>query len=171
MSNSDEEYTKSHRQVNINPRTRIRKLQDSLQPPSGWEDVMAVFLKLDHEYIVEDSRIPDDYIPREQYVRIVKADYRRTRELYIRRYVKKSISKELYQWIIDQNLVNKRLLNKWLEPGFENLCCLDCIDCACHKPFDKTRKVEKVCSCLCHGCASQYTDGTPVPKTCNPYPE
>ncbi|OHT01530.1 Pre-mRNA-splicing factor cwf14 [Tritrichomonas foetus] len=167
-----DEYEKSYRQVIINPRTRIRQFQDSQPPPSGWEDVMAVFLKLDNEYIVEDSRIPDDFIPREQYVRIQKANYRRTRALYYRRFIKKSISKELYNWIIEQNLVDKRLLQKWNEPGFENLCCLDCVGCVCHLPLEKDAKVDKKCAhCFCHGCASTYTDGTPVPRTQMPYPD
>lgn len=174
MNSSEEDTysTKSRKQVHIIPRTRIKKLQNSIQPPAGWDDVMPIFLNLDHQFIVEDSRIPDDFIPREQYVRIQKANYKRTRELYNQRFIYKNISKELYQWIINQNLVDKNLLEKWQKPGFERLCCLDCENCVCHMEQDKNAPEDKKCArCFCHGCASKYSDGTPVPETLCPYLE
>lgn len=170
MSSTDDlPRSKSHRQVRIVPRTRIKKLQTNVQPPPGWDDVMSIFLNLDHEFVVEDSRIPDDLIPREQYVRIQKANYKRTRELYNRMFIHKNMSKALYEWIINQNLVDKDLLNKWKQPGFERLCCLDCENCKCRRSQDPNHDEIKCNTCFCHGCASSYSDGTTVPITLSPY--
>lgn len=58
---------------------------------------------------------------------------------------------ELYEYCLRENIADKNLIAKWKKPGYENVCCLRCIqkqdtnfgtNCVCRVP--KT-KLEEVC--------------------------
>ncbi|KAL5220458.1 hypothetical protein ABZP36_025171 [Zizania latifolia] len=77
---------------------------------------------------------------------------------------RKEISKELYEFCLDQSYADRNLIAKWKKPGYERLCCLRCIQtrdhnfattCVCRVP--KHLREEKVIECVhcgCKGCAS-----------------
>ncbi|CAN1308007.1 Protein BUD31 homolog 1, partial [Linum perenne] len=82
-------------------------------------------------------------------------------DLYHRR---NEISKELYEFCLDQGYGDRNLIAKWKKPGYERLCCLRCIQprdhnyattCVCRVP--KNLREEEVIECVhcgCKGCAS-----------------
>lgn len=42
-------------------------------------------------------------------------------------YKKKAISAELYTWLLKNRYADALLIAKWKKQGYENLCCLRCI--------------------------------------------
>ncbi|KAG9147338.1 hypothetical protein Leryth_021414 [Lithospermum erythrorhizon] len=78
--------------------------------------------------------------------------------------LKKDISKELYEFCLDQGYGDRNLIAKWKKPGYERLCCLRCMQprdhnfqttCVCRVPQHlKEEKVIECVHCGCRGCAS-----------------
>ncbi|KAK2498698.1 hypothetical protein MC885_003458 [Smutsia gigantea] len=61
-------------------------------------------------------------------------------------YKRKAISRELYEYCIKEGYADKNLIAKWKKQGYENLCCLRCIqtqdtdfgtNCTCQVPKSK----------------------------------
>lgn len=80
-------------------------------------------------------------------------------------YKKEAISRELYEWCLDQGYADAGLIAKWKKPGYEKLCCVRCVQvkdhtfgttCLCRVPKAKldTSKVVECIHCGCRGCAS-----------------
>lgn len=80
-------------------------------------------------------------------------------------YKKEAISRELYQYCLDEGYADANLIAKWKKEGYEKLCCLRCVQtkdhnfgttCVCRVPkakLDTTKPIE--CNhCGCRGCAS-----------------
>ena len=77
----------------------------------------------------------------------------------------RKITREVYNYCLDQKIADAKLIAKWKKQGFEKLCCLMCIQnknhnfgttCICRVPkssFEKGKKFECV-HCGCGGCAS-----------------
>jgi len=95
---------------------------------------------------------------------IFKINFERSRLLFDLYYKKQEISKELYEFCINEKLIDGSLIAKWKKPGYENLCCLRCIqsrdtnfgtNCICRVPkshLDDERPIECV-HCGCKGCS------------------
>ena len=63
---------------------------------------------------------------------------------------------ELYEYCLKEGYADKNLIAKWKKQGYENLCCLRCIqcrdtnfgtNCICRVP---KAKLEEVSSCFCY---------------------
>jgi len=96
---------------------------------------------------------------------IFRLHHQRTRYVYDMFYKKKAISKELYDWCLNEKWADKHLIAKWKKQGYEKLCCLRCIEsggttfgstCICRVPKkDLTDDKVVVCiPCGCRGCSS-----------------
>ena len=57
---------------------------------------------------------------------------------------------ELYEYCLNENIADKNLIAKWKKQGYENLCCLRCIqtrdtnfhaNCICRVPKVKLEEV------------------------------
>lgn len=95
---------------------------------------------------------------------IFRIHHQKSRYIYDLYYKQKTISKELYEWCLDEKIADRLLIAKWKKPGYENLCCLRCIQakdtnygsqCICRVPKDQLepgKKVECV-NCGCRGCS------------------
>lgn len=79
-------------------------------------------------------------------------------------YKQKAISKELYQFCIDAKFADPLLIAKWKKQGYENLCCLKCIqtknsnfgtNCICRVPKSKLEsdRIIECVHCGCRGCS------------------
>jgi len=90
---------------------------------------------------------------------IFKVHHQRSRNIYDLFYERIAISKELLD-CLKENIADKNLMAKWKKQGYENLCCLRCIqtrdtifgtNCVCRVPKDKLEEgkiVERVhCGC------------------------
>lgn len=101
---------------------------------------------------------------------IFRITHQRSRFIYEMYYKKKIISKELYDWLLKEKYADGNLIAKWKKQGYENLCCLKCIQsletnnggtCICRVPKstllkkkDDLSKFKSCINCGCHGCAS-----------------
>lgn len=99
---------------------------------------------------------------------IFKITHQKSRYVYEMHYKKKVISRELYDWLLKNRYADANLIAKWKKQGYENLCCIKCIQgaesnnegtCICRVPkatLEKNKNVTfKECiNCGCHGCSS-----------------
>ncbi|CDR45091.1 CYFA0S16e02058g1_1 [Cyberlindnera fabianii] len=99
---------------------------------------------------------------------IFRITHERSRYVYDLHYKKKAISKDLYEWLLKQRYADANLIAKWKKQGYENLCCIKCIQgtennnggtCICRVPKATLEKNEKFTfkeciNCGCRGCAS-----------------
>ncbi len=115
---------------------------------------------------------------------IMKIHHQRSRYIYDLYYKRKTISKELFDYCLKQTIADKNLIGKeqkfvvdddyfflsffflaqWKKQGYENLCCLRCIQprdtnfnkkCICRVPKEKLEegKVVECVHCGCRGCS------------------
>merc|ERR1719385_530493 len=95
---------------------------------------------------------------------IIKIHHQRSRYIF-EMYKKKKIKRPVYEFCIRQKYADANLIAKWKKPGFERLCCMQCIQpqnhtfgtsCICRVPKADLAK-DKVIECIhcgCRGCAS-----------------
>jgi bud site selection protein 31 len=74
---------------------------------------------------------------------IFQIHHQRSRWIYDLYYKRKTISKDLYDYCLKQGYGDAQLIAKWKKSGYENLCCLRCIQprdtnfgttCVCRVP-------------------------------------
>jgi len=76
-----------------------------------------------------------------------------------------AISRELYEWCLEEKIADPKLIAKWRKQGYEKLCCLRCIQtrdhnfkstCICRVPKSQLEegKVYECSHCGCSGCSS-----------------
>lgn len=80
---------------------------------------------------------------------IFRIHHQRSRYIYDLFYRRKAISRELYEYCLEQGTADKNLIAKWKKPGYENLCCLRCI---------QTRDTNHGTNCICRVPKSQLSD-------------
>lgn len=96
---------------------------------------------------------------------IMRIHHQRSRYVYEMFYKKEAISRELYEWCLEQGYADANLIAKWKKPGYEKLCCVRCVQvkdhtfqttCLCRVPKAKldTSKTVECIHCGCRGCAS-----------------
>ena len=94
---------------------------------------------------------------------IMRLHHQRSRYIYDLYYKRHAISKELYDWCVKEKYADLNLIAKWRKPGYDNLCCLRCIQtrdtnfntaCICRVPQGKLEagKVVQCQHCGCRGC-------------------
>uniref|UniRef100_A0A7N9IHD3 Protein BUD31 homolog n=1 Tax=Macaca fascicularis TaxID=9541 RepID=A0A7N9IHD3_MACFA len=81
---------------------------------------------------------------------IFRIHHQKTRYIFDLFYKRKAISRELYEYCIKEGYADKNLIAKWKKQGYENLCCLRCIqtrdtnfgtNCICRVPKSKLEVV------------------------------
>lgn len=95
---------------------------------------------------------------------IFKIHHQKSRYIYDLFYRRKAISRELFDYCVREKIADANLIAKWKKSGYENLCCLRCIqtrdtnfgtNCICRVPkakLEEGRVVECV-HCGCRGCS------------------
>jgi len=94
---------------------------------------------------------------------VFKIHHQRSRYIFDLFYKRRAISRELYDWCIREGVADGNLIAKWKKQGYENLCCLRCIQtrdtnfgttCICRVPKSKLEegKVIECVHCGCRGC-------------------
>ena len=133
-------------------------------PPEGWELIEQTLEDLESKMREaevsshEGKRIVEGLWP------IFKIHNQKSRYIYDLYYKRKAISKELYEYCLNENIADRNLIAKWKKQGYENLCCLRCIqtrdtnfstNCVCRVPKTKLEegKVVECVHCGCHGCS------------------
>lgn len=96
---------------------------------------------------------------------IFRIHHQRSRFIYEMYFKHKAISKEVYQYCLDEKLADAELIAKWKKTGYEKLCCLSCIQtkdtqfggtCICRVPLAQRNSSKPIecANCGCLGCAS-----------------
>ncbi|EPS69890.1 hypothetical protein M569_04873, partial [Genlisea aurea] len=132
--------------------------------PEGWELIEPTLSELQAKMREAELDPHDNKRKCEALWPIFKIAHQKSRYIYDLYYKRKEISKELFEFCLDQRYADRNLIAKWKKPGYERLCCLRCMQprdhnfqttCVCRVP--KHLREEKVIECVhcgCGGCAS-----------------
>ncbi|OAF72025.1 hypothetical protein A3Q56_00215 [Intoshia linei] len=133
-------------------------------PPDGWELIEPTLDEFNRKMREAEEEPHEGKRKTESIWPIFRIHHQRSRYIYDLFYKRKAISKELYDFCINLKLADKNLIAKWKKPGFENLCCLSCIqkrdtnfmtNCICRVPKIKLEegKIVECVHCGCRGCS------------------
>lgn len=132
--------------------------------PNGWELIEPTLRELDAKMREAEIDPQDGKRKCEALWPIFKISHQRSRYIFDLFHKRSEISRELYDFCLEQGYADANLIAKWKKPGYERLCCLRCIQprdhnfgttCVCRVP--KHLREEKVVECVhcgCRGCAS-----------------
>lgn len=138
-------------------------------PPEGFDKISPILDKFAQKLKEEETKpIKVNHPKYESTWNIIRLNHQRSRYIYDLYYKKKMISKKLYEWLLVNRFADKELIAKWKKKGYENLCCLKCIQasetnqgttCICRVPKasmneDGEHKHTRCVNCGCRGCAS-----------------
>lgn len=133
-------------------------------PPDGWELIEGTLEELAQKMKEAQTEPPEGRRRSESVWPVFKIHHQRSRYLYELHYKRGAISRELFDYCVREGLADAALIAKWKKPGYENLCCLRCIQpkdtnfgtaCICRVPrshLEDSRIIE--CQhCGCRGCS------------------
>ncbi|WJZ86924.1 hypothetical protein VitviT2T_006337 [Vitis vinifera] len=165
--------TETHRVASIAPSLDFDFLSHRIMPkvktnrvkyPEGWELIEPTLRELQGKMREAENDPHDGKRKCEALWPIFKIAHQKSRYIFDLYHRRKEISKELYEFCMDQGYADRNLIAKWKKPGYERLCCLRCMQprdhnfattCVCRVP--KHLREEKVIECVhcgCRGCAS-----------------
>ncbi|KAK6126338.1 hypothetical protein DH2020_039910 [Rehmannia glutinosa] len=148
------------RTVEIMPKVKTNRVKY----PEGWELIEPTLRELQAKMREAENDPHDGKRKCEGLWPIFKIAHQKSRYVFDLYHRRKEISKELYEFCLDQGYADRNLIAKWKKPGYERLCCLRCMQprdhnfqttCVCRVP--KHLREEKVIECVhcgCGGCAS-----------------
>ncbi|KAG5451897.1 hypothetical protein CRM22_005473 [Opisthorchis felineus] len=133
-------------------------------PPEGWELIEPTIEELNRKMREAETDPHEGKRKVEAEWPIFRIHHKRSRFVYDLYYKRKAITKELYDYCIKEKIADGNLIAKWKKQGYENLCCLRCIqsrdtnfgtNCICRVPKAKLEegKVVECQSCGCRGCS------------------
>jgi bud site selection protein 31 len=133
-------------------------------PPDGWELIEPTLDELDQKMREAEADPHEGKRKTEGLWPIFKIHHQKSRYIFDLFYKRKAISRELYDYCINEKIADASLIAKWKKQGYENLCCLRCIqtrdtnfgtNCVCRVPKTKLEegKVVECVHCGCHGCS------------------
>lgn len=137
----------------------------SKAPPAGFDDISEILNEFGDK-LKDAQNAPTEGKKKNQLLwDIYRIHHQRSRYVYELYYKKEAITKELYAYLLKKNYADGNLIAKWRKQGYENLCCLRCIQgkenihegtCICRVPRKdiKDDKPVECVTCGCRGCAS-----------------
>ncbi|GJQ15666.1 hypothetical protein GpartN1_g7457.t1 [Galdieria partita] len=92
--------------------------------PKGFELIETQLEKFEDEMreIMNDTM--EDKMRNELTWKVHKLHWKKNRFIFNLYYKEKSISKELFDFLVREKVVDANLISKWRKPGYENLCSL-----------------------------------------------
>jgi len=142
-------------------------------PPDGWELIEPTLDELDQKMREAETEPHEGKRKVESLWPIFRLHHQRSRYIFDLFYKRKAISRELYEYCIKEGYADKNLIAKWKKQGYENLCCLRCIqtrdtnfgtNCICRVPKSKLEvgRIIECTHCGCRGCSGW--DGIWMPE-------
>jgi bud site selection protein 31 len=140
------------------------KLGRRKAPPSGYSDIEPTLLEFEKKLRQVENTPHDGKRIVECSWPIFQIHHQRSRYIYELYYERQAITKELYEYCLEDGLADRNLIAKWKKPGFERLCCLRCIQrsdtnfgtaCICRVPRASLPEGGNVIECVhcgCRGC-------------------
>ncbi|GAM29114.1 hypothetical protein SAMD00019534_122900 [Acytostelium subglobosum LB1] len=140
------------------------KTKRTKKAPVGWELISPTLDEFNQKMRDAENEPHEGKRKTEIMWPIFRIHHQQSRYIYEMFYKKNEITRELYEYCLNEGHADKNLIAKWKKNGYERLCCLPCIQtkdhnfatCICRIPKDKLddgRIVECV-SCGCKGCAT-----------------
>ncbi|KAF3846731.1 hypothetical protein F7725_003809, partial [Dissostichus mawsoni] len=137
--------------MSSSPYSKMPKVKRSRKPPpDGWELIEPTLDELDQKMREAETEPHEGKRKVESLWPIFRLHHQRSRYIYDLFYKRKAISRELYEYCIKEGYADKNLIAKWKKQGYENLCCLRCIqtrdtnfgtNCICRVPKSKLEVV------------------------------
>eukprot|EP00301_Raphidiophrys_heterophryoidea_P014812 c2327_g1_i1.p2 GENE.c2327_g1_i1~~c2327_g1_i1.p2 ORF type:complete len:147 (+),score=15.37 c2327_g1_i1:97-537(+) len=135
------------------------------RPPAGFDVVEPTLLDFERKMREAENDPHEGKRKCESVWPILRVHHQRSRYIFDAFYRKKEISRELYDWLLQEKYADSALIAKWKKAGYERLCCLRCIQardhnfstaCICRVPKGKREDhtVVECVHCGCRGCAS-----------------
>uniref|UniRef100_A0AAZ3R7P8 Protein BUD31 homolog n=1 Tax=Oncorhynchus tshawytscha TaxID=74940 RepID=A0AAZ3R7P8_ONCTS len=119
-------------------------------PPDGWELIEPTLDELDQKMREAETEPHEGKRKVESLWPIFRLHHQRSRYIFDLFYKRKAISRELYDYCIKESYADKNLIAKWKKQGYENLCCLRCI---------QTRDTNFGTNCICRSSQEQTGGG------------
>lgn len=135
------------------------------KPPAGFEQIEQTLLDFERRMRVAETESHDGKRRSQLTWNVTRVHHDRSRFVYEMHFKKREISKQLYDWLVKEKFADGALIAKWRKPGYEKLCCVQCIQqghnfggvCVCRVPrhLRSNPNQEIECkTCGCRGCAS-----------------
>lgn len=145
-------------------RTHIRRIGAENEGRFVVEDKLNYRLLCLHISILAETESHEGKRKNESLWPIFKIHHQKSRYIFDLFYRRKAISRELYEYCLMENIADKNLIAKWKKQGYENLCCLRCIqtrdtnfgtNCICRVPKSKLEegRIVECVHCGCRGCS------------------
>ena len=99
----------------------------SKKRPEGWHLVEGPLEEFAEKMRAHTSAAPEGKRKNEVLWPILRLHHQRSRYIFELYYKQKAISRELYEYLLRERFADGQLIAKWRKPGFEKLCCLQCI--------------------------------------------
>lgn len=106
---------------------RIRTLT-TRKPPEGWDEVVPQLEEFQSQMRDAVNEPHEGKRRNEATWPITKIHYERSRYIYELYYKKKAISRELYDFLLQEKWGDANLIAKWKKPGYEFTCSLQALD-------------------------------------------
>ncbi|KAI6172558.1 Protein BUD31-like protein [Aphelenchoides besseyi] len=116
------------------------------KPPVGWDELEPKLEEFDTKMREAEAEPHEGKRKTEALWPIFRIHHQRSRYIFDLFWKEEKISRELYQFCLDAKIVDSQLMAKWKKPGYENLCCLPCVqsrdtnfgtNCICRVPKSK----------------------------------
>jgi bud site selection protein 31 len=132
-------------------------------PPDGWDEIEDMMEQFEVKMREAELEPHEGKRQVEALWPIIRIHNQRTRYLFDLHYKRKAITKELLDFCVKERYADKQLIAKWKKNGYENLCCMRCIQpqdtnfgtmCVCRVPRKQKDpgRVIKCQHCGCQGC-------------------
>ncbi|XP_042031421.1 protein BUD31 homolog 2-like isoform X2 [Salvia splendens] len=95
--------------------------------PEGWEMIEPTLSELQAKMREAENDPNDGKRKCEALWPIFKIAHQKSRYIFDLYHRRKEISKELYDFCLDQGYADRNSIAKWKKPGYERLCCLRCM--------------------------------------------
>jgi bud site selection protein 31 len=133
--------------------------------PDGWEIIEPTLNELELKMREIESAPHEGLRQNESLWPIFRIHHQRSRYIYEMFYVHQKITRDLYDYCCQEGYADANLIAKWKKNGYENLCCLRCIQvrdtnygttCICRVPKNQLPdgKIIECAHCGCRGCSA-----------------
>merc|ERR1712241_89605 len=116
----------------------------------GWELIEPTLEELEAKMREAETDSHEGKRKSEALWPIFKIHHQKARYIFDLFYRRKAISRELYEFCIKEKIADGALIAKWKKQGYENLCCLRCI---------QTRDTNFSTNCICRVPKAKLEEG------------
>lgn len=130
-------------------------------PPAGFDEIEPILTELQDKMRLAELEGTEGKRKCEALWPVIRVNYQRSRYVYKLYFKDRSISRDLYDWLIKEGYADSALIAKWKKPGFDRLCCLSCAStehthgsvCICRVPRKELDDPIECMTCGCRGCS------------------